>query len=104
MAKRKLNRIKQIEQIVDAIDFKDKGFKQAIRYESKQQEVSFNRLRHYTNAEGVEVYVDTWNQYRDKLRDEGISSKMLIQSYHHVYQNQFNEAIFKHVVTYLKNK
>ena len=104
MAKRKLNRIREIEELVAQINFKDKAFKQAIRFELKQDEVDLNRLRHWTNSDGVEVYVETWNAYRDLLKEEGISSKLLIQSYHHVYQNNYNKRVFAFAINYINNR
>ena len=104
MAKRKLTRIREIEELVAQINFQDKAFKQAIRFELKQDEVDLNRLRHWINSDGVEVYVATWNSYRDLLKEEGISSKLLIQSYHHVYQNRYNQTVFALAMKYVLNK
>lgn len=104
MPKRKLKRILEIENIVSEINFRDRGFKRALRYECKQKEVNFDRLRHWVDSNGIEVYVEVWKNYRDLLKEEGITSKLLIQAYHHIYVARYSNAIFQETINYLRIK
>lgn len=104
MPNRKGYRLVQIREMVEEINFNCKGFKQAVRLHTKEGQTDFNALRHWTNKDGEDVYIATWNIFRDELKDAGTTSKILFQKYHHEYQNKYNERIFVETLSYLRKR
>ena len=104
MPSRKPERLIEIREMVEAINFNNPEFKKALKESIKENENDFNKLRHWINKEGKDVYVNTWKVYLNKLREGGVTSRSLIQQYHHEYQNLYNNKMFLYIMTYLRKR
>lgn len=102
MPPQKVERLNEISKLIENFDFNVKEFLDVLEIELQKEEVSFSSLRHFKNKEGKDMYVETWKEYRNKLREEGVSSKVLILQYHHRYSNLFNSKMFSAVVNYIR--